>query len=191
MINNLERMNLFPVQVHKATPNLDHMIIADYTISQSKFWERYTTYNDPEANNRWLTRLPQRKLLEQSIIDFADEYLKQTNRPVRHKKSNLMLWANVYNQHVSHDLHNHANALLSGIYYPQADTNSSPLIYHSPWEKLLMYDYFLLENGSSHFAIYPKSGDMLIWPSWLDHRMPTQGASDIQRISIPFNITYL
>lgn len=191
MISDLQRLQLFPIVVHKVVPNLDHMAIADYTIDHSKKWERYTCYRDDKAHKDWLTRFPHKKQFEQCITDVANNYLIETNRPpLSSNGAGLYYWANVYDHHDNHDLHNHPNSLLSGTYYPQACENSAPIIFHAPFESRLMYDFWFQENGNSHFVHYPKTGDMLIWPSWLDHRVSPQGNSNIQRISIPFNVVY-
>ena len=40
------------------------------------------------------------------------------------------------------------------------------------------------------FNYKPNPGDMLMWPSWIDHRVPIQEKSDTRRVAISFNLDY-
>ena len=42
----------------------------------------------------------------------------------------------------------------------------------------------------STYPYKPNAGDMLLWPSWLDHRVNPQVKTDNPRIAISFNLDY-
>ena len=51
-----------------------------------------------------------------------------------------------------------------------------------------MHDQFM--NRHMTHPIQPNTGDMYLWPAWLDHRVQKQRESDKRRIAISFNLDY-
>ena len=51
-----------------------------------------------------------------------------------------------------------------------------------------MHDRFTKDKTS--FDYKPNAGDMIMWPSWLFHRVDPQKATKIPRIAISFNLDY-
>ena len=66
--------------------------------------------------------------------------------------------------------HNHFPSVLSFIYYVKADKDSAPLVFTD-------IDY----------ELHPKENDLIIFPSYLKHGVPTQ-MKDANRMSISGNI---
>jgi uncharacterized protein (TIGR02466 family) len=95
-------------------------------------------------------------------------------------------WINVNSKNGYNISHNHGGSFLSGVVYLQStDTGFiefEPLNYiykinHPMW-------YY---NGSAKY--YPKDGDVIIFPSYLVHRVEPN-PSDRDRINIAFNIGF-
>jgi len=95
--------------------------------------------------------------------------------------------------------HYHSNSFFSGVFYLDVDENTSPIIFHKngsninemgnpvvigiPFEEEFQYNEF----NSSSWKYQPKKGDLILFPSNLDHMMP-ENISNITRYSLAFNI---
>ena len=78
--------------------------------------------------------------------------------------------------------------MISGTYWPSADGDSSPLFVEAPYDNHTMHDRLPKEALSYQYP--PKTGDMLVWPSWLKHRVVMQKEHKTPRIAISFNVDY-
>ena len=99
-------------------------------------------------------------------------------------------WVNVYGQGDSQEAHNHANLVISGIYYVAAPERCGELLFHAPMSDTMLEPP---TTGPNNFntplvALQPQAGEMVLFRSWLRHSVkPTR--SKEERISIAFNIT--
>ena len=83
--------------------------------------------------------------------------------------------------------HMHLPSKWSGVYYPIFDEEEhSPTLFYNPNEKLLASNRFVGMN-----ALEPKikEGDMIIFPSWLEHAAPLNKSSKL-RATISFNFFF-
>jgi uncharacterized protein (TIGR02466 family) len=102
-------------------------------------------------------------------------------------------WANVNCKYAYNDVHNHPNAMLSGVYYVKAQADCGELALLDPRKQAnVMLPGFSertpLNSPLQRFA--PEVGRLVIFPSWLEHGVD-QNLSDEDRISISFNIDQL
>ncbi len=186
MLKDVKQIGLFSVDVLRIVTDLDNEAIADYTLQHRETWNRYTTYHDLELNARWQQGIPGRKELEASMLEAGHEFVKRTKRNPFKEPPFLFYWCSVYDEGDQHGSHNHPNSLIAGTYYPSISNQSSSIILESPWKSHIMHDNITLPA----FNYPPNQGDMLVWPSWIDHRVPVQGPSDTRRIAISFNLDY-
>ena len=110
-------------------------------------------------------------------------------------------WFQIQNRYGFHDIHNHGNCSWSGVYYVQIDEpeqrqahatlgamNGITRFYGPPLQ-LLGGAHMDLGNAylqQSHVDATPQAGDLIVFPSWLNHKaMPYDGAKD--RIIVSFN----
>ena len=68
----------------------------------------------------------------------------------------LSLWGMWYDNGIYQESHHHTPAHWSFVYYVNTPKGSSPLVFDSGCNK----------------KIYPKSGDVVIFPGWLKHHVP-------------------
>jgi uncharacterized protein (TIGR02466 family) len=191
MIVDTKAIQLFPVEMHRIVTDLDHKAITEYTLEHKKTWKGYTTYHDQEINRKWMEGLPDRDKLQKCMVDAGREYLKRTKRPSFTDYgggSFLFYWASVYNQHDQHGAHIHANSLVAGTYYPSAGAESSSITFEAPWSSHIMHDQSMVNQSTYKYK--PNSGDMLLWPAWLTHRVEPQRETTTNRIAISFNLDY-
>ena len=118
----------------------------------------------------------------------------------------LFIWANRYTKGHQHTRHNHKNSIISGTLYVKTH-ESAPIVFHNPNAK----NNFIFENKDKGFSsewcpqaeyfgnqfapeqfIYrPRTLEVLMWPSWMEHEVPKgDPKDDYERISISFNLRH-
>ncbi len=90
-----------------------------------------------------------------------------------------------------HHLHNHPNSIFSAVYYIHADEESSDMIfeYDTTYDTNYKFTYNISgvnQYNSSKLTIKPKTGDFLVFPSYLKHTV-TPNKSQNERIILSFN----
>lgn len=111
-------------------------------------------------------------------------------------------WVNL---HIKNDFagsHRHSNSIISGVYYPEVDDKSGAIIfqkdksYYNLWTDTIEigFNYQQHQNqdrlnifNADAWGIYPKTGDIVLFPSLLYHSV-TENLSDLSRYSLAFNI---
>lgn len=186
MLEDVKQIGLFEVPILRIVTSLDNQAIADYSIEHFKTWNRYTTYHDRDLNSRWQEGIPGRDKLENAILQAGVEFVNRTGRRKFKDAPFMYYWCSVYHEGDQHGSHNHPGSLVAGTYYPSVGDSSSSIILEAPWKSHIMHDN--IPPGKYDYK--PNPGDMLVWPSWIDHRVPVQGPSNITRIAISFNLDY-
>lgn len=100
-------------------------------------------------------------------------------------------WVNINQKYDYNVLHNHGDNFFSGVYYANVPDNSGAIEFRHPsaakavisWSK---FAYQLNGMNSDILNIEPKTGQIIIFPSWLDHEV-NRNNSDEERVSIAFN----
>lgn len=191
-ILDVKHQGLFRVDFLRFVLDLDHQAIADYTIEHQKKWNSYTSYHNTKINEDWKQGLPGREKFEKDVYEAADEYIERTGRRKFDEKtrgSYLDYWASIYRKGDHHGSHNHPNTLIAGTYYPQTGPESNPIVLEAPWRAQTMHD--TISGDKTNFSYRPNAGDMIMWPSWVWHRVnPQKVETDIDRIAISFNLDY-
>ena len=95
------------------------------------------------------------------------------------------MWANMLKKGDSHPPHTHSNNVFSGVYYLE---NGAPIQFFDPRPQASVLhpnlEYTTFDN-SSMMQFNSQKGIGLIFPSWLQHWVPT---TQKDRISISWNI---
>ena len=192
-IADIKHMGKFHVDFMRLVLDLPHEEISQYTIdfleqeSKDKDWIR-TTYHSREANDRWMANLTQRDKLEADIYKAAHEFVKRTGRKPFGEDPFLFYWGSVYKEHDQHGAHTHPNSLVAGTYYPQTVAESESITFEAPWSNHTMHDS--LPINDSIWAYKPNTGDCMLWPSWITHRVSPQKKASKLRVAISFNLDY-
>ena len=103
-------------------------------------------------------------------------------------------WFSINRKHSYHESHNHLPSTWSGVYYVQCNQEEDAgLVFlnknlESNWP-FIDRDNDATNNAynSDIFTFRPKTGDIIIFPSYLNHKVEQQ-KSDNERITIAFNI---
>lgn len=193
MIQDIKHMGKFHVDFMRLVLDLPHEEIAQYTIdfleeeSKDKEWVR-TTYHSKEANNRWIANLPAKEQLEADIFKAAHEFVERSGREKFNQDPFLFYWGSVYKEHDQHGSHIHPKSLIAGTYYPQSVAESESITFEAPWSSRLMHD--TLPFSDQMFSYHPNTGDCMLWPSWIHHRVFPQKKAEKLRVAISFNLDY-
>lgn len=111
-------------------------------------------------------------------------------------------WVNLHTKNDFAGSHRHSNSIISGVYYPEVDDKSGAIIfqkdksYYNLWTDTIEigFNYQQHQNqdrlnifNADAWGIYPKTGDIVLFPSLLYHSV-TENLSDLTRYSLAFNI---
>lgn len=102
------------------------------------------------------------------------------------------LWFNISVRGYSHKEHVHPNNFLSGVYYAKAHQGCGSIVFDDPRPqvKVLIPDILEPNPYNTHnFEVEPNVGDMVLFPSWLPHRVRAN-ATEGERISVAFNVMF-
>ena len=105
-------------------------------------------------------------------------------------------WITIKYPNQSHHIHSHSNSIISGVlYYGNFLSDTPPILFHKHSNSF--YNTNIIENAppqgnlnlysSPSFIIYPKPGNLILFPSWLPHSVP-ENKTNIPRTSLSFNI---
>lgn len=132
--------------------------------------------------------------LETHIHRCSKEYIKAVFPQAKWYNTKIdNIWWNLYGLNNHHCWHIHPASLLSGTYYVHMDDLSAPVSFKSPIMMLLSSTYHNKYGSGTKWSqlvtIKAKTGDLLMWPSWLEHAVPEQTRlSENARCSISFNV---
>lgn len=90
----------------------------------------------------------------------------------------------------SHPQHNHPNSVLSGVFYLNVDLNASCIRFFDPCPERSFFKLPVKEYNSKNwewYKIQPKTGMILLWPSWLKHEV--MQVEEKIRTTAVFNLT--
>lgn len=127
-----------------------------------------------------------------TIVDAAISEVAQAVGYGNVKIAAANCWANVNSKFASNKIHDHANCLLSGVYYVKVPENCGNLMFYDPRSAKAFY-----KPQVSQFTAYtadaiahvPEAGLLLIFPSWLKHGVEPNLSED-DRVSISFNYVF-
>ena len=132
-----------------------------------------------------------------SLVSFIEQKTERFSEEILGiKKDDIELnsmWSNIHNVGSKHHTHQHPNAFLSGAFYPYIPECKEPgnILFIDPRQaKNMVYADFVKSSCISNRRIWvtPKTGLLLLFPSWLEHGTdPFIGSPDQKRVSISFN----
>jgi uncharacterized protein (TIGR02466 family) len=99
-------------------------------------------------------------------------------------------WANVNEPGYQHRIHAHSNNFISGVYYLTAPENAGGIVFHDPRKQhqvLLPSVTTVTEMNSTVTRLPAVEGQMLLFPSWLEH-YTERNEAPLPRISLAFNL---
>lgn len=107
------------------------------------------------------------------------------------KSSIFESWMNVLMKGGSVAVHRHYGSIISAAFYPYVEDNSANLIFVNPLDGFRMMDVneeCLTCHGkysSNIKAVEPKTGKIVLFPSWIQHYVPPNKSN--LRVTLSFN----
>jgi uncharacterized protein (TIGR02466 family) len=125
-------------------------------------------------------------LLKECIKAFS--YSIKTVSPKKEFRYTIKAWANVNDSGGYNTLHNHADALMSGVFYLSVPAGSGNLVLRDPRPgvTLSIFQNVNAPNSSFDLNLKPRVGLLAIFPNWLEHQVEVH-QGDTPRISIAMN----
>ena len=191
---------LFPTLLYEAELH-DSELLASLTYSIR------TLAGDDDAGRRWsrehgykgytsyasLNDLPRR---DPAFADFARLALKhaatfagELGFDLPRKLRLDSLWVNLLKGGGHHSAHIHPHSVLSGTFYVEVPPAAGAIRFEDPRLGLMMAAPALREDAGGQrgfVSVAPRSGQLLLWESWLRHEVMPGGAK-AERLSISFN----
>ncbi len=102
------------------------------------------------------------------------------------------MWGVINSKGHSNSTHNHPEAWISGVYYPQAPADmdrAGSLSFRDPILARTFTRAFYRSVQSELCQIAPETGKMIMFPSWCEHSVGPN-LTDQDRIAISFNINH-
>ena len=128
--------------------------------------------------------IPKSKVFEELINIIKDKFYIRYDQVIELTD----YWAQVLEHNESTNLHDHVDCFdiknspdLSGVYYLEVPKDSGDIVFQWPTNKYNQYKRWWFK---------PKTGDLLLFPSTLDHFV-TKNTSVKKRIAISFNFKIL
>jgi uncharacterized protein (TIGR02466 family) len=131
------------------------------------------------------------KEINSNIINHAAIYLKEIGHP--YKEGSLMTigsWANTFEKDQVIGLHEHGYQpnIFSGCYYHTVPKNSGDIQFKSTNPFVISFPH-KAEKYHNLVTVEPKDGMILLFPSWLLHKVLPNRSNEI-RVSLAFNIQF-
>lgn len=183
-------INIFPTNILYKNDLVFSNKVLEYSnkifnkLPKHEFWEYDTTYLDDNIN----LKLYNQPWIMDKINSITQEYLNETHQTFITETITHLFLSDIKNGE-RHCMHSHSQNILSGIFYLDVANNSSPIGFHHPNNLINFNGLKPLSQtkfNTSEFKFTPKSGDILVWESWLYHTVYPNNSTT--RKTLVFNV---
>jgi uncharacterized protein (TIGR02466 family) len=183
---NIEK--LFPIAVGRG--KVDIKLTAE-SLSFIREQDMKTNVGNLASVNSYLLDGEELSGLKEDLLRVTRNYFKAVYSPKDDVDVYItQSWVNVTKPKHLHHKHAHTNSFLSGVYYVTTDCNTDVIKFHK--QNVSGVDLRIepaeWNEYNSQTWWYPvTTGDVVIFPSWLEHEVPPTTSSK-DRVSIAFNV---
>lgn len=153
-------------------------------LSEDQLKELRSQITDERQTTPDLNYIP----LRDRVYELITEYLNVIQVKVPDLDM-VSMWGNTMKPGECHRPHNHGNSYFSGVFYVTSSSDCPPIEFIDPRVKAGacpdVKEYNL--HNSTTWAYPSVENSLLIFPSWLQHWVPTN-ESQQDRVSVSFNI---
>ena len=178
--------HLFPVAV--GTDTLGRVLTPQELDCLLKLPTRPNVGNVTSENSEILD-LPELANLKKDLLRSVTDYFKATVRPVEGIEIYItQSWFNITNKNENHHEHSHFNSYISGVFYVSGEGEADKIVLKAPHRPYLVDVNSVNLNmfNSKSWWLPANSGSIVMFPSTLEHFVPTPTSSE-PRMSIAFN----
>jgi uncharacterized protein (TIGR02466 family) len=141
------------------------------------------------------------KLQDESLKKFLDtlsEKIREATIDMGWDTENQIIkitsmWSIINKKGSFNERHHHGNSSLSAAYYVNADENSGDLVFYDPRNAFTFShpdNSQINDLNAQTKSIAPKSGMLVLFPSYLDHSVNASSSSE-DRVVISFNVSLI
>lgn len=189
-----EYFKIFPTTIGRYWYNENERLKPNVLSLLEKTDQRFEYENATHYFEKHLDALEQRELVE--VKNYILACVNRYARDILKIETNMIVagaWINKTNKGFTQKIHNHGNSYLSATYYMCYDANThSALNFYNNKESESKLPYLYMkpsefnEHNALGFALNDiKEGDLLVWPSYLEHGYNDNEGDN--RISISMN----
>lgn len=146
----------------------------------------WTTY----SYDNQLFKRPAFHAVAKDIVDTVRNYA--VDRQFKYDTNELVMqhmFMNIQSRYQYQEYHDHRECLISGVFYIDVpDEDNMELIIKTPLKANYDDLFFNGDDSQEVIKIKPEAGDIILFPSWLDHGVRAHLA-DVERINVAFNIS--
>lgn len=148
-------------------------------------WHYKNTYFDSDKTQE-LSNIP---FIKEYIFNLASTYIQEIGMNLI-RDINLSCFVSNMEKGDYHPSHDHPKSILSGVCYLNTSEQCGGITFYDP-RKIKLFTALeknetnTIDNSSS-INYYPKTGDILIWESWLEHSVEINNCN--KRETLVFNL---
>lgn len=195
-------IDLFPVTIHLSEVK-NHQFVKGSCMNyvEKAYEENPSTFMDPWDADVFTTFGKQIDLPWDQIMPNYIENIKDLASllGIAGKPAVTEMWINAYKTNQNQEVHDHSPGHFSAIHYIKYDQKEHlPTIFINPYRQASMANkpHFhtdinqVPQTWISQSFINVKEGDLLIFPSFFEHKVPRQ-QSDNLRVTLSFNFNFV
>ena len=161
----------------------------DFILSNCDSENTFFNLGNYTSKDTYILENPTLSKLKIDIQSVIDEYIQRIFNPK--DDFNLYItqsWLNISEKGKFHNVHTHANSVLSGVFYFDVDEQSNFTVFHND----ASYEIYAISAkagnyyNSREYAIELEKNDVIVFASDMRHSVPPN-KSDKPRISLSFN----
>jgi len=192
----MDRMNLFPVPLFgtefEGAEELKNVLVPKFLAI-----EEADQTPAPYTANGYTNYNPKENALDfdecAELKEFILECGRAANQSINCPADSMLVgsWFSINRKHSYHPIHNHVPATWSGVYYVQAEEDDAYITFFDdnkvtnwPWAPFGESN----EYNTPTFSIMPRTGRLLLFPSFLKHTVEQQ-IHERERMTISFNLS--
>lgn len=139
----------------------------------------YFFQRDLNSNNECTLLIEQYQTISLLIKKAVNKFLRENYVDVAVNMDSIFIWASIQGNGTSHQSHHHLGSSVSGVLYLKVPLGSGSIVFEDPRGTLPPFGRTL--------RVQPEEGDLIIFPSWLSHRV-SPSVTPAPRISLSFNV---
>lgn len=148
--------------------------------------------------NVWTTYTYDNQLFKRPAFHSVSKDITETvrnyafNRQFKQSVDEIVIqhmFMNIQSKYQYQEYHDHRECLISGVFYIDVpDGDNMELIFKTPLKANYDDLFFNQDNVQEVIKVKPESGDIILFPSWIDHGVRAH-LEDVERINIAFNFS--
>tara|TARA_R110000751_G_scaffold234010_1_gene335151 strand:- start:36 stop:659 length:624 start_codon:yes stop_codon:yes gene_type:complete len=163
------------------------------TGKESKFIQKtkqdtYKNKGNTTSNDTYILNNKNFNTLKKELGEVVQDYFKQILSTKNVSPYITQSWLNYTEKNQFHHKHRHANSIVSGVFYIDADEKHDKVYFYDDRHSVILTEVNQFNTFNSSSWFFPvKTGQLFLFPSSLEHMVETKKGSNT-RTSLAFNV---